>query len=47
MIGAVVEDGGVMAAVSEEGDQDAPGNGEENVMHVMVPVDHQGSCNET
>ena len=47
MVGVVVEKGCVMAAVSEEGDQDAPRNGEEDVVDVMVPIDHQGSCNET
>ena len=47
MIRAVVEDGGVMAAVSEERNGDAPRDGEEDVVHVMVPVDDQTSCNET
>ena len=47
MVRAVVEDGGVMAAVSKERDGDAPGNGEEDVVDVMVPVDDQRSCDET
>lgn len=47
MVCAIVEEGGVMAAVSEEGDEDAPGNREEDIVDVMVPVDEQGSRNET
>ena len=40
MVLAVVEDGGVMAAVSEEGNQDAPRSGQEDIVRVMVPVDN-------
>ena len=36
-----------MAAVSEERDRDAPRNGEEDIVHVMVPVNDQTPCNET
>lgn len=47
MISAVVEDGGVMAAVSEERDRDAPRDGEEDIVDVVVPVYDQTPCNET
>lgn len=47
MVRAIVEDGGVMASVSEESNQDAPRNGEEDVMDMMVPVNDQSSSNET
>ena len=47
MIRAVVEDRGVMAAVSEESNQDAPRNGQEDIVNMMIPVNGQGSSNET
>ena len=47
MVRTIVEDGGVMAAVSEKGDQDAPGNRQEDIVHVMVPVNEQSASNET
>ena len=47
MICAVIKDGGVMAAVSEKGDQDAPGDREEDIVDVMVPVNEQSASNET
>ena len=35
-----------MAAVGEEGNHDAPRNGHEDVVDVMVPVDDQASGDE-
>ena len=47
VVRAVVEDGGVMAAVSEESNQDTPRNGQEDVMDMMIPVNEHGSRDET
>ena len=46
MIGVVVEEGSVMAAVSEKGNQNAQGNREQDIMVVMIAVHDQGSGNE-
>ena len=45
VVRAIVEDGGVVTAVSEEGNQDAPRSGQEDVVDVMIPVNHQSSSN--
>lgn len=36
-----------MAAVSEESNQDAPRNGQEDIVNMMVSVNDQSSSNET
>lgn len=46
VVGAVVEDGGVVGAVGEQGDRDAPGDREEDVVRVVVPVHDQGPRDE-
>ena len=47
VIGAVVEEGSVVAAVSEKGNQDAQGDREQNVVDVVVAVHEKGPRDET
>ena len=47
VIGAVVEEGSIVAAVSEAADESAQGDREQDVVDVVVAVHEQGSRDET
>ena len=47
MIGAIVEEGSVVAAVSEKGNQNAEGDRKQDIVDVVIAVHEKGSGNET
>lgn len=46
MVCPIVKDGGVMAAVGEQGNHNAPRNGQEDIVDMMIPVNDQASGDE-